>query len=209
MHQLYATFGSGNCYKAHLVMSQLRLPYETTWVDVLKGETRQPWFTELSPLGTVPFLRLADGGGITESNAMLWYLAKGSELFPTSALDEALTLQWMIFEQTKLEPNISPARFFTTILPEKKAEMASQIKDWQEKGVLGLTGLNRHLDSQDFIVGQHYSIADIAIYGYTHVADQGGFDLAEFPAIERWIERVQQSAGYVDMLSFRPAAAAA
>lgn len=208
MHQLYATFGSGNCYKAHLVMSQLRLAYETTWVDVLKGETREPWFTELNPQGTVPFLCLADGSCIAESNAMLWYLARGSELFPATAYDEAMTLQWMIFEQTKLEPNISPARFFTTILPEKRAEMADEIKAWQLKGAEGLAKLDQHLDNRDFIAGKRYTIADIAVYGYTHVAGQGGFDLSAFPAVERWIARVQQSRGYVELLTFRPAAAA-
>ena len=208
MHKLYATYGSGNCYKAHLVMSQLDLAYETIWVDVLKGENREPWYTALNAHGTVPFLRLADGGDIAESNAMLWYLAKGSDLCPATAIDEAMTVQWMIFEQTKLEPNISPARFFTTILPEKRVEMADQIKAWQTKGVEGLAKLNRHLENRAFMVGERYSIADIAIYGYTHVADQGGFDLEAFPAITNWIARVRQSPRFVDMLTFAPAAAA-
>ena len=208
MHQLYATYGSGNCYKAHLVMSQLGIAYNTTWVDVLGGETREDWFLALNPNGTVPFLRLEGGACIAESNAMLWYLAKGSDLFPLNAYEEAMAVQWMIFEQTKLEPNISPARVFTTLLPDKRAEMADPIKDWQKKGEDGLARLNRHLENQDFVVGSRYTIADIAIYGYTHVADQGGFDLGVFPAVGRWLGRVQQSQGYLDMPAFRPAAAA-
>ncbi len=202
MHQLYATYGSGNCYKAHLVMSQLGIAYETTWVDVLAGETREGWFATLNPNGTVPFLCLPDGSSIAESNAMLWYLAKGSDLFPRTALEEAMTVQWMIFEQTKLEPNISPARFFTTIVPERQAEMAGQIVTWQVKGAEGLAKLDRHLDDRNFVVGDRYTIADIAIYGYVHVAGEGGFDLPAFPAVERWLSRVQQSSGYADMPVF-------
>ncbi len=207
MHQLYATFGSGNCYKAHLVMSQLGIAYNTTWVDVLAGETREGWFLALNPNGTVPFVRLEGGANITESNAMLWYLAKGSELFPVNAYEEAMAVQWMIFEQTKLEPNISPARFFTTILPEKRAVMSDQIKEWQAKGKGGLAGLDRHLANQDFVAGNRYTIADIAIYGYTHVADEGGFDLTEYPAVRNWLSRVQQTNGYVAMPTFCAAAA--
>ncbi|MGI9498584.1 MAG: glutathione S-transferase family protein [Geminicoccaceae bacterium] len=207
MHHLYATYGSGNCYKAHLVMSQLGIAYETTWVDVVAGENREDWFTTLNPNGTVPFLRLAGGGGIAESNAMLWYLAKGTDLSPRTGFEEATTVQWMIFEQTKLEPNISPARFFTTIVPARRAEMADQIEAWQGKGAAGLAMLDQHLDSHNFVVGDRYTIADIAIYGYVHVADQGGFDLTAFPAVERWLSRVQQSSGYVDMPTFRAEAA--
>lgn len=207
MHQLYATYGSGNCYKAHLVMSQLGIAYNTTWVDVIAGETRDDWFLALNPHGTVPFLRVEGGACIAESNAMLWYLAKGSELFPVNAYQEAMTVQWMIFEQTKLEPCISPARFFTTILPDKRAEKADQIATWQAKSMGGLTRLDNHLKMQDFVAGDRYTIADIALYGYTHVADEGGCDLGAFPAIGRWLSRVQQSRGYVAMPTFRAAAA--
>ncbi|MEM8948111.1 MAG: glutathione S-transferase family protein [Pseudomonadota bacterium] len=207
MHQLYATFGSGNCYKAHLVMSQLGIAYNTTWVDVLSGETREDWFLALNPNGTVPFLRLEGGATISESNAMLWYLAKGSELFPVNAYEEAMAVQWMIFEQTRLEPHISPARFFTTILPNKHAEMADQIVIWQEKGRDGLARLDRHLADQDFVAGNRYTIADIAIYGYTHVADEGGFDLADFPAVKRWLSRVRETKRHVPMPAFSAAAA--
>ncbi len=119
-----------------------------------------------------------------------------------------MNMQWMIYEQAKLEPNISPARFFTTIHPEKRAEMASQFETWQVKGAEGLTKLDQHLKNRDFMVGDRYSIADMAIDGYIHVADQGGFDLCFFLAVKCWIARVQDSSRYVPMLTFAPAAAA-
>ncbi len=207
MHQLYATYGSGNCYKVHLVMSQLGIAYNTTWVDVLAGETRDGWFLTLNPEGTVPFLRVEGGACITCSNAMLWYLAKGSDLFPVNAYEEAMAVQWMIFEQTWLEPNISPARFYTTIYPEKCSEKADAIAKWQRKGLDGLTRLDKHLQTKDFVASDRYTIADIAVYGYTHVADEGGFDLSAFPAIRAWLARVQRTEGHLEMPSFSAAAA--
>lgn len=207
MHQLYATHGSGNCYKAHLVMSQLGIAYNTTWVDVLASETRDDWFLTLNPEGKVPFLRVEGGACIAESNAMLWYLAKGSDLFPVNAFEEAMAVQWMIFEQTRLEPNISPARFFTTILPEKRREKADAILEWQRQGLDGLIRLDQHLQSQDFVASDRYTIADIAVYAYTHIADEGGFDLQAFPAIRAWLARVQQSKGHLEMPSFHAVAA--
>lgn len=207
MHQLYAAPGSGNCYKAHLVMSQLGIAYNTTWVDVLAGETRDDWFLTLNPQGTVPFLRVEGGACIAESNAMLWYLAKGSSLFPVSAFEEAMALQWMIFEQTMLAPNLSPARFFTSILPEKRMEKADDIANWQSQGQAGLIRLDQHLQGQDFVASDRYTIADIAIYGHAHVADEAGLDLSAFPAVRRWHQRVQQSKGYVEMPTFSAVAA--
>ena len=115
--------------------------------------------------------------------------------------------QWMIFEQTRLEPNISPARFFTTILPARKMEMAAQIAAWQEKGRNGLARLDHHLGHQDFVAGDRYTIADIAVYGYTHVADEGGFDLSAYPAVGNWLSRVRQAKGHIAMPAFAAAAA--
>ncbi|MEM8837816.1 MAG: glutathione S-transferase family protein [Pseudomonadota bacterium] len=206
MHTLYATIGSGNCFKAHLVMNQLGISYRTELIDVLKGETRQPHYLAINPAGTVPFLRLSDGNTIAESNAMLWFLAAGSDLAPKSAYEQAMAVQWMIFEQTRLEPNISPARFFTSIVPARRDEMSDQIKDWQVKGNEGLKLLDQHLSNRDFVLGTDYSIADIAIYGYTHVANEGGFDLATYPGIMNWISRVASTPRYMAMNAL-PAAA--
>lgn len=206
MKTLYATIGSGNCFKAHLVMKQLNIPYRCVNVDVLKGETKSADYLAVNPAGTVPFLRLEDGSGIAESNAMLWYLSAGTALFPRSAYDEAQTVEWMIIEQTRLEPKISPARFFTTILPERRAEMADQIAKWQEEGRAGLKRLDQHLSRRDFVVGDYYSIADIAVYGYVHVADEGGFDMAEYPYVRAWCSRVSATRNYTPMMEL-PAAA--
>ncbi|MCV6574931.1 MAG: glutathione S-transferase family protein [Cohaesibacter sp.] len=206
MDTLFATFGSGNCFKAHLVMEQLSIAHNVRWIDVLKGEQKAPDFLDLNPNGTVPFLLTSEGKGITESNAMLWYLAKGSDLFPQSNMAETETIQWMIFEQTKLEPFISPARFFSVILPERKQEMAAQIRDWQGRAALGMERLNAHLSAQAFMVDNRYSIADIAIFGYVHVADEAGLDFGLYPAIAQWIERVEDQSGYQQILSYKPAA---
>ncbi len=199
MHTLYATIGSGNCYKAHLVMQQLGIAYQTEMIDVLKGETRQASYLAINPNGTVPFLSLSDGRTIAESNAMLWYLAAGSQLVPRSSYEQAMTVQWMIFEQTRLEPNISPARFFTSIVPSRREEMSAEITEWQRKGTEGLVLLDAHLRDHDFVAGSDYSIADIAVYGYTHVADEGGFDLSAYPGIMTWIDRVAATPDYVAM----------
>jgi len=206
MHILYATAGSGNCFKAHLVMNQLGIAYRTKLIDVLKGETRQPAFLAINPNGTVPYLRLSDGKGIAESNAMLCYLAAGSDLAPQSSYDEAMAVQWMIFEQTRLEPNISPARFFTSIVPSRRDEMKAAITEWQRKGEEGLKLLDAHFRDNDFALGGRYSIADIALYGYTHVAQEGGFDLASHKGIMDWIARVASTPGYVAMYALPDAA---
>lgn len=207
MNTLFATIGSGNCFKAHLVMSQLAIPYETVWIDVLAGETRRPDYLSINPNGTVPYLKLEDGRGISESNAMLWYLAKGSPLFPQDTFAEAMAVEWMIVEQTKLEPNISPARFFTTIVPEKRDEVADRIAAWQDAGEAGLARLEAHLAAHAFIAGDTYTIADIAVFGYVHVADEGGFDMNRYPMVRRWCHRVEQTPGFVPMMTILPAAA--
>ncbi len=206
MHTLYATLGSGNCYKIELVMHQLGIAYRTEFVDVLSGETRQADYLAINPKGTVPFLRLPDKRTIAESNAMLWYLASGSDLAPKSPYDQAMAVEWMIFEQTRLEPNISPARFFTSIVPARRDEKRQAIMDWQRKGRESLMLLNNHLRNRDFVAGNSYSIADIAIYGYVHVADEGGFDLAVYPAIKAWIDRVASTPSYIAMNILRAAA---
>ena len=133
-------------------------------------------------------------------------LAKGSKLFPETTVDEALAIEWMIYEQTKLEPFISPARFFTTILPERRDEMAEQIAAWQEQGAKGLEHLNAYLAPRDFMLGDTYTIADIAVYGYVHVADQGGFDMNRYRHVTSWCDRVAAQSGHVEMMAFAQAA---
>lgn len=206
MHQLYATAGSGNCFKPQLLMAQLGIPWQTIWVDVLLGENRRPAFLAMNPAGTVPFLRLDAGDEIAESNAMLWALAQDSALLPTHPVEQAMIVQWMIFEQTRLEPFLSPARFFTTILPGKTAEKAMEIDAWREKAEKGMARLEGHLRDHDFLVAGRYSIADIALYGYVHVADEAGLDFCAYPAIAEWCGRVRQTPGYIGMMSLAEAA---
>ena len=196
MITLLATYGSGNCFKPQLLMHQLGVAYRLCSVDVVKGETRGACFRRMNPRGTVPFLIFDEEQTVSESNAMLLALGVQTDLAPRTPYELAKPVEWMIFEQTRLEPNISPARFFTTIVPERREEMAERILDWQTAAVEGLYDLETHLAAHDFILGTHYSIADIAVFGYTHVADEAGLDMDAFPAIRAWIGRVEATPNY-------------
>ena len=199
MYTLYATIGSGNCFKPFLVMKQLGIPFQVKLIDVLKGETRQPEYLAINPHGTVPYLTLTDGRGIGESNAMLWHLAEDSALIPADSYGRAQALQWMFFEQSALEPFISPARFFISIVPSQRAIREKDIEAWQERGRRGLSLLDRHLRGQKFIVEGRYTVADISVFGYTHVADEAGFDLNDYPAVAAWIQLVKNTDRYVPL----------
>lgn len=193
MIKLYACLGSGNCFKPWLAMTQLEVPFETVLVDVLSGEQKSPEYLRVNPLGVVPYLLTEDGQGIGESNAMLWYLAEGSHLMPDTPAGRAAALQWMFFEQAKLEPFISPARFFTTILPHEREAKAAEIVQWQHKASTGLALLESHLAGRRFLLDHGYSIADISTFGYVHVLEEAGLSLADYPAIARWIDQVRQT----------------
>ena len=201
-HTLYITAGSGNSFKPMLVLRQrgdtgLADTVRIRAVDVLAGETRSPAFLALNPRGQVPFLVTADGRGLGESNAIAWFLSEGSALMPTDPLHRAQALQWMIFEQTALEPNISPARFFAHIVPHLAAEHAEDFPRWHRDGCAGLAVLDAHLHGRDFITDHGYSVADIAVFGYTHLAGEGGFDLNDWPSVRAWIARVQGQPGHL------------
>lgn len=194
---LYLTQGSGNSFKPMLVAWQLGRICDIHYMDVLAGETRQAPFLEINPLGVVPYLTLPNGVGLGESNAIAWYLAEGSHLIPDDALARAQTVRWMNFEQTKLEANISPVRFFTHIAPDLGADHSAMFPIWREQGNQGLSVLNQHLAGREFITDYGYCVADIAVYGYTHLADEGGFDLASYANISEWIKRVQDQSDYL------------
>ncbi len=196
MITLFACLGSGNCFKPWLAMTQLQIPFELKLIDVLKGQQKSPEYLSINPLGVVPFLVTENGHGIGESNAMLWYLAEGTHLMPPDAESRAEALQWMFFEQAKLEPAISPARFFTTILPEEKERRAVDIRKWQDAASVGLARLDNHLAGRRFILEGGYSVADIAVFGYVHVLEEAGLRLAEYPAIARWIDVVKGTSGF-------------
>ena len=196
---LYLTRGSGNSFKPALLLRQTGRSATLKFLDVLAGESRRPEFLAINPLGQVPYLVLEDGRGIGQSNAIAWWLAEGTPLMPADAVSRAQALQWMIFEQTALEPNISPARFFTHILPGQREAHAADIPRWLEAGHRGLGVLEQHLTGRSFITDHGYSVADVAVYGYTHLAAEGGFELARYPAVQAWMQRVRGTPGYAEV----------
>jgi glutathione S-transferase len=197
---LYATPGSGNSLKPALALRQLGIPHRIRIVDVLAGETRSPSFLAINPAGQVPYFVDTGGFGISESNAMLWYIAEGSRLMPAEAADRAKVLQWMFFEQTRLEPNISPARFYTRIVPDREREFALEIPRWRSNARVALRRLDDFLATSDFVAPRHgYSIGDIALYGYGHLAGEAGVDLAEFGHVGRWIARIESMPRFVPL----------
>lgn len=196
MIKLYACLGSGNCFKPWLAMTQLGIPFDLALIDVLKGEQKSPKYLRVNPLGVVPYMVTDEDQGIGESNAMLWYLADGTALMPPTAALRAEALQWMFFEQSKLEPFISPARFFTTILPAERENKSVEIAEWQLKADAGLAQLDAHLSGRSFMLECGYSVADIAVFGYVHVLEEAGLKFSDYPAVARWIEVVKTTSGY-------------
>jgi glutathione S-transferase len=188
MYQLYEMGDSGNCYKVRLILNQLDIEYLRIPTDILQGESRSADFLEKNPNGKVPLLMLPDGRPLAESNAMLCYLAQGTALLPQDAYEQALVHQWLFFEQYSHEPFIATNRFWIHLAGEADVH-AAQIAANHPKGLAALGVLDSHLRHHDFFVGG-YSIADIALYAYTHVAEQGNYGLAEYPAVQRWLERV-------------------
>ena len=188
MLRLYDYLESGNGYKVRLLLAQLGLPYERVELDILKGETRTPEFLARNPNGRIPVLELEDGTCLAESNAILWYLAEGSEYLPRQRLARAQVLQWMAFEQYSHEPYIAVLRFWHHA--GRLAENRARIAEKQERGREALGVMEQHLTGRSFLVGDVYSIADIALYAYTHVAHEGGFDLSRYAAIRAWLDRV-------------------
>lgn len=206
MHTIYATIGSGNCYKVQLLMRQLAIPFDVINIDVLKGETQSPEYLAINPDGKVPFLKLPGGEGLGESNAMLAHLAEGTGFMPTGPMERTRVLEWLFWEQSSHEPYISPARFWIAIVPEGRRERADQIAMWHERGNKALKIMDRHLEKTDFLVGGRYTVADIGLFGYTHVASEGEFDMRRYPAVSAWMERVKSTPNYVPMMELAEAA---
>ncbi len=205
MHTLYSMQNSGNCYKLRLVMAQLGVPFELVDVNILDGESRTPEFLALNPNGRVPTLKLDDGRALPESNAAMWYLAEDSDLLSDDRFTRAQILQWMFFEQYSHEPYIAVARFWLHIKPGGRAEKTdADIAGWMERGNQALGVMESHLSGADFFAGGRYSIADIALYAYTHMAGDGGFDLTPYPGIQAWLKRVRAVPGHV-AIDWRPA----
>ena len=194
--RLYDYLPSGNGYKVRLLLRQLRLPFELIEVDILAGASRTPEFLGKNPNGRIPVLEVQAGVFLAESNAILSYLADDTPFLPRDRLERARVFQWMFFEQYSHEPNIATVRFWLTHLGLND-ERRAQLDHKRTLGYAALGVMEDHLGRREFFVGDRYSIADIALYAYTHVADEGGFDLAPFPAVLGWLERVRRQPGYV------------
>ncbi|MBC7582558.1 MAG: glutathione S-transferase family protein [Tardiphaga sp.] len=204
MYKLHSMQRSGNSYKVRLALAFLDAPYRAIEVDILRGESRTPEFLAKNPSGQVPLLEIDDGRYLAESNAILWYVAIGTSLAPDSRMDRAETLQWMFFEQHALEPNLGAAYFWLCLVRGGRDLQTHALEDWMERGYAALQVMEDHLQTNDFFAAGQLTIADIALYGYTHVAEQCDFDLDSFPAVRRWLRRVEQSPGFVAM-DWRPA----
>jgi glutathione S-transferase len=193
--RLYDYLESGNGYKVRLLLHQLGLPFELVLLDIERGQTRTPEFLRRNPNGRIPLLELEDGRCLAESNAIQWYLADGTALLHDDRLARAETLQWMFFEQYSHEPYIAVVRFWlhTQLTPERER----QLPEKRQRGEAALAAMERHLASRTFFVSERYSIADIALYAYTHVAHEGGFDLTPYPAVRAWLERVRAQPRHV------------
>lgn len=195
MLRLYDYWESGNCYKIRLLLSQLQVPFECVRLDILAGETRRPAFLAKNPNGRVPLVEWPDGRRLAESDAILVYLAEGTPLLPADPFERAQALQWMFFEQYSHEPYLAVVRFWLAYSGEPE-RFADQVPARMKGGYAALDAMERHLDGREFLVGS-YSIADIALYAYTHVAHEGTFDLSPYPAIRGWLDRVVAQPGHV------------
>lgn len=199
MYKLYSMQRSGNSYKARLAMALLNIPYERVEVDILRGESRTPDFLRKNPSGQVPLLEVTAGRFLAESNAILWYIAGGTPIAPDDRIDRAEILQWMFFEQHALEPNIGAAYFWLALVRGGRDLHANSIEDWLERGYRALQVMENHLHQHDYFAAGRFTIADIALYAYTHLAEQCDFDLGSFPAIRKWLDRVGRQPGFVAM----------
>ncbi len=196
--KVYGDSRSGNCYKIQLLCAEMGVAYDWQEVDILAGDSRTPQFLAMNPNGKIPVLALPDGRFLSESNAILFYLADGSRFFAGGAYARAQILQWMNFEQYSHEPNIATSRFIIKYLGNPPDRQQS-LEEKKVGGYKALDVMELQLERHPFITGDTYNIADIALYAYTHVADEGGFDLAEYPAIRAWIERIASRPNYVAM----------
>jgi glutathione S-transferase len=171
-------------------MNQLEIPFERVAIDTQTNQTRTPEFLLINPNGKVPVLRLPDGRILTESNAMLWFLAENTQYLPVAKFERAQVLQWMFFEQYSHEPFIATLRNWIGYAKKRK-DFVREIETFRPKGYAALNVMEKHLKSRTFFVGETYSIADIALYAYTHVAHEGEFDLSSYVAIRKWLDRIK------------------
>jgi glutathione S-transferase len=199
MYTLYSMQRSGNSYKVRLALARLGIPYNLVEVDILQGESRTPEFLAKNPNGQVPLLEVAPDRHLAESNAILWYVAGGSPLAPEGRIERAQALQWMFFEQRSLEPNIGAAYFWLCLVKGGRDLQSHALEDWMENGYRSLKVMDMHLSKHDYFVDNRFTIADIALYGFAHVAHECDFDLSHYPAVRAWLNRIAAEPGYVPM----------
>ena len=200
---LYDYLDSGNGYKIRLLLRHLGLTYRWVELDIMEGATRTPEFLARNPNGRIPTLELDEGVCLAESNAILWYLAEGTAFVPTGRLARAQVLQWMFFEQYSHEPYVATPRFILKHLPADSPRMA-ELPDRLNRGRAALGVMNSHLQDNAYFAGGRYSIADIALYAYTHVAHEARLDLTPYPEVTAWLARVAAEPNHIP-ITYRPA----
>ena len=193
---LYNSPVSGNCYKVRLLLAHLGIPYERRELDVVDRSNRRDVLGDLNPALRVPTLVLDDDRPLAESGAILWYLGEGTRFVPDDPYERAQVLQWMFFEQYDHEPAIAVARFWLAY-SGRPNEFADRLPERTAAGQRALAAMEHHLDGKQFFVGDSMTLADIALYAYTHVAPEGGFELEPYTAVQRWLERVAAEPGHV------------
>lgn len=196
MHTLYDQASSGNAYKVRLLLHQLAIPFRTVEMDTIGGGTRTPEYLAKNPVGKIPLLEFPDGRRLPESNAILWHLGEGTAYVPEDAFVRAQMLSWMFWEQYSHEPFIAVLRSWRRYL-DITPEMEARIPGLEEKGHEALRLMEMQLSHTDWLAGDSYSLADVSLYAYTHVADEGGFDMSGYPSIAAWCDRVQAQPGHV------------
>lgn len=197
MYTLYSTRVGGNSYKARLALALLNVDYRLVDIDILKGESRTPEFLAMNPTGQVPVLEVAPGRFLAESNAILWYIAIGTQLAPEDRLDRAFALQWMFFEQHSLEPNVGAAHFWLAQVKGGRELHTHSIEDWLDRGYRALAVLDKHLAANDYIAAGHLTVADIALYAIARIASGCDFHVNDFAALRAWMGRVESEPGFV------------
>jgi glutathione S-transferase len=196
---LYDYLDSGNGYKCRLTMKALGIPYEYRFVDILKGESRTPEFLAINPNGKIPVLIVPERGPIAESHAIINYLAEGTALMPADRYERALVWQWLGFEQYQLEPGVATVRFMLHYLNQDKAELGVRYTDRFQRGADALAVLEKGLTGRRWLVGERATLADIALFAYTHVADEAGYRLEDYPAIGAWIAEFKRLPWYAPL----------
>jgi glutathione S-transferase len=197
MYKLFDFLPSGNCYKIRLLLNQLGIAYERVNIDILSKESRTPEFLKINSNGKTPVL-YHEGKYLAESNAILWYLASHSSFIPNGNYEQALVLQWMFFEQFSHEPNIATSRYWVSILKAEEA-YKEQLKVKKKLGYVALDVMEKYLKNNTYFVANQYSIADIALYAYTHVAEEGNYDLSGYIQIKEWFKRIENQKNYINI----------